>query len=168
MTMKTSRLILSALVALALPAAASAQSQFQGTFELGIGYTRPAVERFDMVTGLLQAQEYFIESGIGFRTNSGFGDETVFSWLVRAAARPFVIGNTTGHIGGEFSLHTNSAIDDGEPGTLLGLGLLIGASHPITDHLNFGVHLFPIAFEFGNEEGVFKFGVAELSAHILF
>lgn len=165
--MKTTQWIVLAVVAIVTPTTVAAQSQFQSTFELGVGYTRPAVERFDMVSLLLQAPDFFVESGIGFRTNSGAG-ETVFSWLVRGAARPFLIGSTTGHIGGEFSLHTNAAFDNDGPSTLIGLGLLVGAAHPITEHLMFGVHLFPIAFEFGGEDSVAKFGVAELSAHLMF
>jgi hypothetical protein len=165
MAMKTTWMLLAASLALAAPAAA--QSQFQSTFQLGIGYTRPSVEEFDMVSALLQAEDFFFETGIGVRTNSGFGD-TIFSWMVRGAARPFVVGNTTGHIGGEFSLHTNSTVDDGEASTLLGLGLMVGVLHPLTEHLQFGVHVFPIAFEFGGNDTIAKLGVAELSAHILF
>lgn len=163
--MKTTLWVLAATVAFTAPAAA--QSQFQSTFQLGVGYTRPSVEQFDMVSALLQAEDFFFETGIGVRTNSGFGD-TIFSWMVRGAARPFVVGNTSGHIGGEFSLHTNATLDDSEPSTLLGLGVLVGVSHPLTEHLQFGVHLFPIAFEFGGTDTIAKLGVAELSAHILF
>jgi hypothetical protein len=155
------------LVLLACARPAAAQSQFQSTFELGVGYTRPAVERFDMVSLLLQAPDFFLESGIGVRTNSGFGD-TVFSWLVRGAVRPFVVGNTTGHLGAEFSLHTNGTADSGGSSTLIGLGFLVGVAHPLTEHLNFAVHLYPIALEFGGTDTIAKLGVAELGAHILF
>ncbi len=161
----------------ALPAAA--QSQFQSTFELGIGYTRPATENADMVTFLLQAEDFFVETGIGIRSKAGVilatpsggiqGGDTVFSWLVRGAVRPFVVGNTTGHVGVEFSLHSNSAVDShGEIGTKVGLGGFLGVSHPLTDHLNFAVHMFPIAFEFGGKDTITKIGVAEISAHVIF
>jgi len=160
----------------ALPAAA--QSQFQSTFELGIGYTRPATENADMVTLLMQAEDFFVETGIGIRSNAGVilstpsglqGGDTVVSWLVRGAVRPFVVGNTIGHVGVEFSLHSNSAIDsDGAIGTKVGLGIFLGVSHPLTDHLNFAVHMFPIAFEFGSKDTITKIGVAEMSAHVIF
>jgi len=165
MAMRRTSWVLASIVLAASPVAA--QSQFQSTFQLGVGYTRPSVERFDMVSGLIQAEDFFIESGIGVRTNSGYGD-TIFSWMVRGALRPFVVGNTTGHIGGEFSLHTNATADTDGSSTLLGLGFMVGVAHPITEHLNFGVHVFPVAFEFGGVDTIAKLGVAELSAHILF
>ena len=62
-------LMLAACLAVAVPSAA--QSQYQSTFELGIGYTRPATENMDMVSLLLQADEFFLETGIGLRTNAG-------------------------------------------------------------------------------------------------
>ena len=168
--MKRTKTISGLALAILLAAApVAAQSQFQSTFELGVGYTRPAVESIDMVTFLLQADDYFLESGVGFRTNSGLnGDDTVFSWMVRAAARPFVIGNVRGHVGGEFSLHTNSASDGNDIGTLIGLGLLVGASHQFADHLNIAVHVYPVAFDFGNTDTVTKIGVGEFGIHLLF
>ena len=164
--MKTTSWVFLAVLLVAAPVAA--QSQFQSTFELGVGYTRPTVEDIDMVSFLLQADDYFLESGIGFRTNSGYGGDTVFSWLVRAAARPFVVGNVRGHVGGEFSLHTNSASDNGDTGTLIGLGFMVGASHQIADHLNIAVHVFPLAFDFGNTDTITKIGVGEFGIHLLF
>ena len=164
--MKRTFWVLLATLVCALPAAA--QSQFQSTFGLGLGYTRPSVERLDMISALLQAEDFFFETGIGVRTNAGIGGDTVISWLVRGAVRPFVVGNTTGHIGGEFSLHTNSVQDANGSSTLLGLGFLVGVSHPITEHFTFGAHLFPVAFEFGGNDTIAKIGVAELSAHIMF
>jgi hypothetical protein len=157
------------LLVIALATPALAQSQFQSNFELGVGYTRPATENVDMVSFLLQADDFLVESGIGFRTNAGLNGDTVFSWLVRGGIRPFTLGNVTGHVGGEFSLHSNSTIqDDGDVGTLIGLGLLVGASHQFADHLNFAVHIFPLAFEFGGADTIVKVGVAEIGAHLLF
>ena len=165
-TRSISWVVFGVLLLAAVPAAA--QSQFQSTFELGVGYTRPATENFDMVSFLLQADDFFLESGVGFRSNAGLDGDTVFSWLVRAAARPFVVGNVRGHIGGEFSLHTNRASDDNEVGTLIGLGLLVGASHQIADHLNIAVHVYPLAFDFGSTDTVTKIGVGEFGIHLLF
>ena len=116
------------ILGLLLAAPAAAQSNFQSNFQIGLGYTRPAVETIDMATLLLQAEDFFFESGIGIRTNSGISDDTVFSWMVRGGVRPFMVGSLTGHVGGEFSLHTNSVVDNGEASTLIGLGLLIGVS----------------------------------------
>jgi hypothetical protein len=152
MEMKRTFWILLATLACARPAAA--QSQFQSTFELGLGYTRPATESIDMVSALLLADDFFLETGIGVRVNGGLNGDTMFSWLVRGAARPFLIGSTSGHIGAEFSLHTNATADADGTSTLVGLGFLIGASHPITDHLNFAVHLSPIPFEFGGSDTI--------------
>lgn len=165
------------LASLAIAAApAAAQSQFQSTFEFGVGYTRPAAGDIDMASLLIQADDYFVESGIGIRTNSGVDGDAVFSWLVRGGLRPFLLGNVTGHIGGEFSLHTNSAVKlEGsgpgarlEPNTLLGLGFYAGVSHAVADHLNVAVHVYPFVFEFGGEDTVTKILVGEFSAHILF
>jgi hypothetical protein len=159
-----------AAAGLLIAAPVRAQSQFQSSFELGVGYTRPAIESIDMASFLLQADDFLLETGIGIRTNSGAGgDDTVFSWLVRAAARSFQLGNVRGHFGGEFSLHTNAAVDEsGEIGTLIGLGFLIGASHQLADHLNAEVHVYPITFEFGGEDTVAKIAVAEVGVHLLF
>jgi hypothetical protein len=157
--------ILLATLGAAVPAAA--QSQYQTTFEFGIGYTRPVTENIDMASLLLQNDNFFIESGVGVRTNSGVDGKTIFSWLVRGGVRPFVVGNTTGHVGAEFSLHTNATEDNGA-NTLIGLGLLAGVSHSLSDHLTFAVHVYPLAFEFGGSKTKTKLGVAELSAHILF
>jgi hypothetical protein len=165
--MKKATWILLATLLAAAPSAA--QSQYQATFEFGIGYTRPIVEAIDMASLLLQGEDFFLETGVGVRTHASvLGDDAIFSWMVRGGARPFVVGNTVGHIGGEFSLHTNATIDNGEADTLLGLGLMAGVSHPFADHLNFAVHVFPLAFEFGGEDTVTKVGVGEISAHILF
>ena len=156
------------ILGLLLAAPAAAQSTFQSTFQVGIGYTRPAVESIDMASLLLQAEDFLIETGIGFRTNSGVDDETVFSWLVRGAVRPFMVGSLTGHVGGEFSLHTNSVRDDGEASTLIGLGVLTGVSTNIVNHLNLAIHVYPFAFEFGGDDTVTKFLVGEIGAHFLF
>jgi len=156
------------ILGLLLAAPAAAQSTFQSSFQVGVGYTRPAVENIDMATLLLQAEDFLIETGIGFRTNSGVGGDTVFSWLVRGAARPFLVGSLTGHLGGEFSLHTNSAVDNNETSTLVGLGLLTGVSTMVVNHLNLAVHVYPFELEFGGDETVTKFLVGEFAAHFLF
>jgi hypothetical protein len=156
------------LLTLLVAAPAAAQSTFQSTFQVGIGYTRPAVEAIDMASLLLQAEDFLIESGVGIRTNSGVGGDTVFSWLVRGAVRPFLVGSLTGHVGGEFSLHTNSAVDNGESSTLIGLGLLTGVSTTVVNHLNLAIHVYPFAFEFGGDETVSKLLVGEFAAHLLF
>jgi hypothetical protein len=146
-----------------------AQSQFESTFEVGVGYTRPATESVDMVSLLLQADEFFFESGIGVRSNLQGRDDTVFSWLVRGGGRVYQLGNVKGHVGGEFSLHTNSAFDEGGGlSTLIGLGFLVGASHALADHLNVAVHVYPFAFEFGGEDTTTKILVGEIGLHMLF
>lgn len=173
-TMKKFTWVLLASLTMAAPVAA--QSQFQSTFEVGIGYTRPASGDIDMASLLIQADDFLLESGIGIRTNSGVNGDAVFSWLLRGGLRPFLLGNLTGHVGGEFSLHTNSTVKientvlgpRAEPNTLLGLGIFAGVSHQVADHLNLAVHVYPFAFEFGGEDTVTKFLVGEFSAHILF
>jgi hypothetical protein len=174
--MKTISWLLGACLLAAV--SAQAQSQFQSTFEMGIGYTRTVAGGSDMVSALLQADDFLIETGVGIRTNSGavtvrnnqlYGGDTVFSWMVRGGVRPFVLGNVTGHVGAEFDLQTNSAVDEtGDIGTLLGLGFLVGASHAVADHLNLSVHVYPIAFEFGGEDTVAKLLTATFGAHLLF
>lgn len=158
------------LVASLLTAApAAGQSQYQTSFEFGLGYTRPAVENFDMVSLLVQGEDYFLETGLGVRINEGVRGNNIFSWLVRAGARPFMLGNTMGHVGGEFSLHTNATVDkNGEAKALIGLAFLFGVSHNLTDHFNVAVHVYPLSLEFGGPKTVTKIGVAELGAHILF
>ena len=163
------------LASLVIAVPAAAQSQYQSTFEIGVGYTRPSTENIDMVSFLLQADDFFVETGIGIRTKAGLtatgpgGGDNVISWLVRGAARPFMIGNTTGHVGAEFSLHSNSTLDDnGDPSTLLGFGVFVGVAHQVTDHFNLAVHVFPLSFGFGGKDTVAKIGVAEIGAHILF
>lgn len=173
--MKMVSWLLGACLLAAVPA--RAQSQFQSTFEMGVGYAR-SVAGGDMVSALLQADDFLIETGVGIRTNSGaltvrnnqsYGGDTVFSWMVRGGLRPFVLGNVTGHVGLEFDLHTNSAVDENNDiGTLLGLGFLFGASHAVADHLNLSVHVYPIAFEFGGEDTVAKLLTATFGAHLLF
>ena len=152
--------------------AANAQSQYQAAFELGVGYTRPGAGGFDMATLLLQGDQFYVESGIGFGINDGLDGNNVFSWLIRAAARPVAAGNTLVHVGGEFSLHTNSTAKfEGNSlnyKTLSTVGFLIGASHPLSDHLNFEAHVFPFVLEFGGEETVTSFLKAQVGAHILF
>jgi len=165
-----------AVLAMVLPAAA--QSQFQSTFEVGLGYTRPSTENVDMVSLLLQADDFFFETGLGIRTKAGVvavtptgtkGPDNVVSWLLRGALRPFVVGNTTGHVGLELSLHSNSAIDDNnDVGTLIGLGVFAGVSHQVTDHINLAVHLFPVSLGFGGKDTVTRIFVAEIGAHVLF
>jgi len=153
------------LATLLWASAAGAQTQYQTTFEVGIGYARPGIGGFDMASVLVQSDEYLFESGIGFDINGGAGGDTVFSWLIRGALRPIVLGNTRVHIGGEFSLHTNST-DDGS--TLTSVGPLFGASYPITDHLNVAVHVFPFVFAFGNQDTVLDVAKAQLGGHLLF
>jgi len=156
------------LAGLLLVGPAWAQSQYQSTFELGVGYTRPSTENVDMASFLLQADDYFVESGIGFRINGGQGGDTQFSWLLRAAARALQVGNVRGHVGAEFSLHTNGTRDSGGTATLIGLGFLVGASHQVADHLNLAVHVYPLAFDFGGAETITKIGVGAIGVHLLF
>jgi hypothetical protein len=85
---------------------------------------------------------------------------------VRAAPAAFVVGNVRGH-GAASLLHTNSASDNGDVGTLIGLGSW-WASHQIADHLNIAVHVYPLAFDFGNTDTVTKIGVGEFGIHLLF
>ena len=148
--------------------AASAQSQYQTAFEAGIGYTRPGTGRFDMLTLLVQGDEYVFESGIGLAVNGGLNGDTAFSWLIRGGFRPLAAGNTLIHVGGEFSVHTNSAVDAGGVKSLSSVGFLVGASHPLSDHLNFEVHVFPFLLEFGNSDTVTRLLTAQVGAHILF
>lgn len=147
---------------------AEAQSQYQTAFEVGIGYTRPGAGGFDMATLLMQGDDFLIETGIGLDMNGGLNSDTAFSWLLRGALRPAMAGNTILHVGAEFSMHTNSAVKDDDIGSLSTVGILFGASHPLTDHLNFEVHVFPLVFEFGNDETVTRILRAQLGAHILF
>lgn len=160
------------VVMLAGAGAASAQSQYQAAFEMGVGYTRPGAGGFDMATLLMQGDQFYFESGIGIDVNGGYNGDTVFSWLIRAAARPVAAGNTLVHVGGEFSLHTNSALKSvgatTETKTLSTVGFLVGASHPLSDHLNFEAHVFPFVLEFGNTETLTSFLKAQIGAHILF
>ncbi len=155
-------------VVLASVQAASAQSQYQTAFEAGIGYTRPGTGEFDMLTFLLQGDQYYVETGIGFTVNAGYNGDNVFSWLLRGAVRPIAAGNTIIHVGGEFSLHTSSAVDGADVNSLSSVGLLVGASHALSDHLNFEVHVFPFVLEFGNTETVSRLLTAQVGAHILF
>jgi hypothetical protein len=160
------------VVMLAGAGAASAQSQYQTAFEMGAGYTRPGVGGFDMATLLMQGDQFYLESGIGIGINAAPDGDSVFSWLIRAAARPVAAGNTLVHVGGEFSLHTNSVakLEGGATHykTLSTVGFLIGASHPLSDHLNFEAHVFPFVLEFGGNETVTNFLKAQVGAHILF
>ncbi len=159
------------LALLACAANAQAQSQYQTTFEVGIGYARPGIGGFDMATLLLQGDEFLFETGLGFEINGSPVDpnETTVSWLLRAAARPVVAGNTVVHLGGEFSLHTNATIEDnGDVTTLSSVGLLVGASHPIADHLNLSLHRFPFVLDFGGRDTGVSIARAQLGAHLLF
>jgi hypothetical protein len=158
--------VVAACLALAVPSAA--QSQFQSTFELGVGYTRPATENMDMVSFLLRAEDFFVESGIGLRTNAGVNGNSVFGWLVRGGICPFKLGNVRGHVGGEFSLFSNSTKNSTGSTTLLGLGFLVGGSYQVADHLDLAVHLYPLAFGFGGSKAETKFMVGEMSVHLLF
>ena len=152
-------------VMLLLAGAAGAQSQYQTTFEVGVGYARPGIGRFDMVSLLLQSDKYLFESGIGIDINGENGGDTVFSWLIRGAGRAITLGNTLVHIGGEFSLHTNSTSDGG---SLTTVAPLFGTSYGVTDHLNVAVHIFPIVFAFGNPDTVVQIAKAQLGAHLMF
>lgn len=159
------------LVMLASALPALAQSQYQTTFEVGVGYARPGIGGFDMVTLLLQGDEFLVETGLGFEINGSRvdPDQTTVSWLLRAAARPVVAGNTIVHLGGEFSLHTNATIDsNGDVTTLSSVGLLVGASQQIADHLNVALHLFPFVLDFGGRDTGVSIARAQLGAHILF
>ena len=167
------------LATLALAAPASAQTQVETAFEVGLGYGSPAARsflsggNFEMTTLLIQSDDYLFETGIGL----GFGGETVFSWMVRGAARPFLVGNVLIHTGAEFSLHTNSTIEGGDssdpsqigqPNTLIGLGFLFGVSHQVTEHINGSVHVYPLSFSFGGAETLVDIGSARFGAHFLF
>ena len=156
------------LAVVMLAGTAQAQSQYQTAFEVGVGYTRPGAGGFDMATLLLQGDAYLFETGIGLDFNDAPNGDEVISWLVRGALRPAMAGNTIIHVGAEFSIHSNSAFEGGNFGSLSTVGILFGASHPLTDHLNFEVHVFPLVFEFGNEETVTRFLTAQLGAHIMF
>src|SRR2546422_2522657 len=157
------------LASLLAASPAGAQSQYQATFEVGVGYTRPAVQRpFDMASLLVQGEDYFLETGIGLRVNGGVNENNVLSWLVRAGVRAILLGNTTVYAGGEFSLHTNATIDKhGETKALIGVAALFGVSHPVTDHFEAAVHVYPLAFEFGGRKTIATIGTAEVGAHIL-
>lgn len=158
------------LAMLACAATAQAQSQYQTTFEVGVGYARPGIGGFDMLTLLLQGDDFIFESGLGFDLNGSpqDSDKSTVSWLIRAAARPVVSGNTVVHLGGEFSLHTNAAWDGTEIKTLTSVGLLMGVSQQIADHLNIEMHVFPFVLEFGNADTGVRLLRAQLGAHILF
>jgi len=158
------------LATLALAAPASAQKQMETAFEVGLGYGSPAVRNVlgggnvDMATLLIQGDSYLFETGIGL----GFGGDTVFSWMVRGAARPFLVGNVLIHTGAEFSLHTNSTVDADGLGTLIGLGFLFGVSHQVTEHINGSVHIYPLSFSFGGFDTLVNIGTAKFGAHYLF
>lgn len=158
------------LATLALAAPASAQTQVETAFEVGLGYGNPVARNalggsdFDMATLLIQGDDYLFETGIGL----GFGGETVFSWMVRGAARPFLVGNVLLHTGAEFSLHTNSTVDADGAATLIGLGFMFGVSHQVTDHINGSVHVYPLSFSFGGFDTLVNIGSARFGAHFLF
>jgi hypothetical protein len=160
------------LATMVIAAPASAQKQVETAFEVGLGYASPLVSSSqstggiqDMASLILQSDNYFLETGIGL----SFGGNTVFGWLVRGAARPFMIGNVLIHTGAEFSLHTNSTVNSsGEIGTMTGLGFLFGASHQISDRINAEVHVYPLAFTFGGTDTITSIGAAKFGAHFLF
>ena len=157
------------LATLALAAPAAAQSQFETAFEVGVGYGRPGIGDFDMATMLVQGERYIFETGLGIATNSGVGgDDTVVSFLLRGGVRPITLGNTLVHVGGELSLHTDSAPDGSGSATLTCLGLLFGTSYALSDHFNVAVHVFPFVFGFGGDDTITKFATAQLGAHLLF
>jgi hypothetical protein len=158
------------LATLVLAAPASAQTQVETAFEVGLGYGRPAVRstfgtgNFDMATLLIQGDDYLFETGIGL----GFGGDTIFSWMIRGAARPIMISNVSIHTGAEFSLHTNSTVDADGVGTLTGLGLFFGVSHQVADHINGSVNVYPLSFSFGGADTLVDIGRATFGAHFLF
>ena len=166
------------LATLVIAAPASAQKQIETAFEFGIGYGSPAISGSagaiggvrDMVTLLIQSDDYLFESGIGV----DFATDTVFGWMVRGAARPFLVGNVLLHTGAEFSLHTNSILSSGSTagsvslGTMTSLGFLVGVSHQITDRINGSVTVYPLSFTFGGNDTVTSIGAARLGAHLLF
>lgn len=164
------------LATFVLAAPASAQKQIETAFEFGIGYGSPAISGNasggiqDMATLLIQSDDYFFESGIGF----DFATDTIFGWMIRGAARPFLVGNVLIHTGGEFSLHTNSILSEGgtqgsvKLGTMTTLGFLIGVSHQITDRINGSVNVYPLSFTFGGFDTITSIGAARLGAHFLF
>lgn len=164
------------LAVLLLANPAVAQNQFQTAFEVGIGYARPGIGDFDMATLLIQSDNYFFETGIGIATNSGLDGDTVLSWLLRAAARPIVLGNTLVHVGAELSLHTNGTFETTGSGTslrveattLTSLAGFFGVSQPLNDHFNVALHVFPLAFGFGGDDTITKLATAQLGAHLLF
>jgi hypothetical protein len=159
------------LATLVLAAPASAQTQVETAFEVGLGYGKPAVRSilgsggFDMATLLIQSDDYLFESGIAL----GFGaDNTVFGWMIRGAARPLMIGNVLVHTGAEFSLFTNSTLDADGAATLIGLGFMFGVSHQVTDHINGSVNVYPLSFSFGGADTLVDIGRATFGAHFLF
>lgn len=164
------------LATLVIAAPASAQKQIETAFEVGLGYASPAVSSNvgtggiqDMASLLVQGDDYLFETGIGL----SFGGDTVFGWLVRGAARPFMLGNVLIHTGAEFSLHTNSVVKANSAGalelnTMTSLGLLFGVSHQITDRINGSVNIYPLAFTFGGNDTITTIGAAKLGAHFLF
>jgi hypothetical protein len=170
------------LATLVLATPASAQKQIETAFEFGIGYGSPAISSsggggfgggggiHDMATLLIQGDDYLFETGIGL----DFGGNTVFGWMVRGAARPFLVGNVLIHTGGEFSLHSNSIASAGSTagstkiGTMTTLGFLIGVSHQITDRINGSVNVYPLSFTFGGFDTITSIGAARLGAHFLF
>ena len=159
------------LATLVMAAPASAQKQVETAFEFGLGYASPLVSSSvgagiqDMASLIIQSDNYYFETGIGL----SFGGNTVFGWLARGAARPFMIGNVLIHTGVEFSLHTNSTVNSsGEIGTMTGLGFLFGASHQVSDRINVEVHVYPLAFTFGGTDTITSIGAAKFGAHFLF
>lgn len=158
------------LAMLACAVTAQAQSQYQTTFEVGLGYARPGIGGFDMMTLLLQGDEFLFETGVGLDINGSpvNSDDTTFSWLLRAAARPIVQGNTIVHVGGEFTLHTNATVDNGDIKTLTSVAMLVGTSYQIADHLNVSLHIFPFVLDFGGSDTGVSLARAQLGAHLLF
>jgi len=158
------------LATLMLAAPASAQKQIETAFEFGIGYGSPAIAGGlsaginDMATVLIQGDDYLFETGIGIE----FGGNDVFGWMVRGAARPFLVGNVNIHTGAEFSLHTNSILDGTGLGTMTTLGFLVGVSHQIADRINGSVQVYPLSFTFGGGSTITSIAAARLGAHLLF
>jgi len=156
-----SALILGLIVFVLAPTAALAAG---GSGRFGMGYSRYPVVG-DMATLRMSSYKWMAEGGFSF---FDYGESQI-TFGGKVAVRPWEYNGVPVELGGTFGLKTKGTFNDkGEQASLIELGFLIGFNTLVTEDVEIGAGVYPLALGLGGAETAMYLFAPVFNIHFLF
>ncbi|MBN1825249.1 MAG: hypothetical protein JW958_03210 [Candidatus Eisenbacteria bacterium] len=130
----------------------------------GMGYSRYPVVG-DMATLRVSSYKWMAEGGFAFYD---YGSSQI-TFGGKVAVRPWEYNGIPVEMGGSFAIKTDGTFNDKfEPASLIELGFLIGFNTLVTENVEIGAGVYPLALGLGGAETAMYLFAPVFNIHFLF